>query len=91
MAKDRVPALARMNFSSSCVVLPPALRVPALALPSSHVFEGMRAVLLHGAVQWGEMGWAIGLNLIWMAAAMVVFARQFRAARVRGALISIGE
>ena len=72
-------------------VLPPALRALALALPSSHVFEGMRAVLLHGAVQWSEMGWAIGLNLIWMAAAMVVFARQFRAARVRGALISIGE
>ena len=72
-------------------VLPVALRPVALALPSSHVFEGMRAVLLHGVVQWGEMGWAIGLNVIWTAAAMALFARQFRAARVRGALISIGE
>ena len=52
---------------------------------------GLPPALLRGSVQWGEMGWAIGLNLIWMAAAMVVFARQFRAARVRGALISIGE
>ncbi|HUA77679.1 MAG TPA: ABC transporter permease, partial [Acetobacteraceae bacterium] len=72
-------------------VLPPALRPVALALPSSHVFEGMRAVLLHGVVQWGEMGWAIGLNMIWTGAAMALFSRQFRAARVRGALISIGE
>ncbi|HUC19557.1 MAG TPA: ABC transporter permease [Acetobacteraceae bacterium] len=72
-------------------VLPVALRPVALALPSAHVFEGMRAVLLHGAVAWGEMGWAIGLNVIWTAGAMVLFARQFRAARVRGALISIGE
>jgi len=72
-------------------VLPMALRPVALALPSAHVFEGMRAVLLHGAVAWGEMGWAIGLNVIWTAGAMVLFTRQFRAARVRGALISIGE
>lgn len=72
-------------------VLPPALRAVALVLPSAHVFEGMRAVLLHGNVRWDEMGWAIGLNLIWMAAAILLFARQFRAARMRGALISIGE
>ena len=72
-------------------VLPAAVRPVALALPSTHVFEGMRAVLLHGAVAWGELGWAVGLNAVWLAAAIAVFAGQFRAARVRGALISIGE
>ena len=72
-------------------VLPAAIQPVALALPSTHVFEGMRAVLLHGGVLWGEMAWAIGLNVVWLAAAIALFASQFRAARVRGALLSIGE
>jgi ABC-2 type transport system permease protein len=80
----------------SCVfypvaVLPAALRPIALALPSSHVFEGMRAVLHDGAIRWDQLGWAIGLNLLWTAGALLIFARQFRAARERGALLSIGE
>ncbi len=71
-------------------VLPAAVQPVALALPSSHVFEGMRAAL-GGVVRWDQMGWAFGLNLVWLAAGMLVFARQFRQARLRGALISIGE
>ena len=59
-------------------------------MPSSHVFEGMRAAL-GGVVRWDELVWAFGLNVIWLAAGMLVFARQFRQARLRGALISIGE
>ena len=62
----------------------------ALALPSSHVFEGMRAAL-GGVVRWDQLGWALGLNVVWLAAGMLVFAWQFRQARLRGALISIGE
>ncbi len=72
-------------------VLPAALRPIALALPSAHVFEGMRAVLLQGVVPWDHLAWALGLNVVWTLAAALVFARQFRAARVRGALLSIGE
>jgi ABC-2 type transport system permease protein len=72
-------------------VLPAALRPIALALPSAHVFEGMRAVLLQGVVRWDHLAWALGLNVVWTLAAALVFARQFRAARVRGALLSIGE
>ncbi|GAC1342204.1 MAG: ABC transporter permease [Acetobacteraceae bacterium] len=71
-------------------VLPAALRPVALALPSSHVFEGMRAALT-GAVLWDQMAWAAGLNALWMAAGLLLFARQFRQARLRGALLSIGE
>jgi ABC-2 type transport system permease protein len=72
-------------------VLPVALRPLALAMPSAHVFEGMRAVLLQGEMRWDHMAWAVGLNIAWTAAAALVFARQFRAARVRGALLNIGE
>jgi ABC-2 type transport system permease protein len=72
-------------------VLPVWVQPVALALPSAHVFEGMRAALLNGTIRWDHMAWAFGLNAAWLAAAILVFAQQFRQARVRGALLSIGE
>ena len=72
-------------------VLPWFLQPIALALPSSHVFEGMRAAMLNGVIQWDQLAWAIGLNIVWTIVAASVFAAQFKAARTRGALLSIGE
>jgi ABC-2 type transport system permease protein len=72
-------------------VLPRALQPVALILPSAHVFEGMRAIVLNGVVRWDHLIAAFALNAVWLAAASVLFARQFRQARLRGALISIGE
>jgi ABC-2 type transport system permease protein len=72
-------------------VLPAVLRPIALALPSAHVFEGMRAVLFNGVVRWDHLIAAFALNVVWLAAAGLLFARQFRQARLRGALLSIGE
>jgi ABC-2 type transport system permease protein len=72
-------------------VLPAPMRIVSLALPSTHVFEGMRAVLLDGAVPWSEMAWASALNVAWVAGACWLFAHQFRAARIRGALLNGGE
>ena len=72
-------------------VLPAVLQPVALALPAAHVFEGMRAALDTGVVRWDHLGWAVALNLAWAAAAVLLFARQFRVARERGALLSIGE
>ena len=72
-------------------VLPPAVRWVAYLLPSAHVFEGMRAALATGATPWGELGWAALLDVVWLAAAVAIFAGQFTAARRSGALLSIGE
>jgi ABC-2 type transport system permease protein len=72
-------------------VLPRVLQPIALALPSAHVFEGMRGILLNGVVRWDHLAWAFGLNAVWLLAAAALFARQFHQARVRGALLSIGE
>jgi ABC-2 type transport system permease protein len=72
-------------------VLPASVRPIALALPSAHVFEGMRAVMLTGTIRWDHLAAAFALNAVWMAAAAMLFARQFRAARERGALLNIGE
>jgi ABC-2 type transport system permease protein len=71
--------------------LPVWLQPIALALPPEHIFAGMRAALFHHQLAWGELAAAAILNLLWMLLAVAVFAGQFRAARVRGALISIGE
>lgn len=72
-------------------VLPEPLRWVADALPASHVFEGLRAVVATGTVRWDELAAASALNLAWLLAAAWLFASQFRAARVSGALVSIGE
>ncbi|WP_428485537.1 ABC transporter permease [Rhodopila sp.] len=72
-------------------VLPATLRPFALALPTSHVFEGMRGILLNGVVRWDHLAAASALNLIWLGAAALLFARQFHHARVCGALVSMGE
>ena len=72
-------------------VLPRVVQPIALILPSAHVFEGMRAVLQHGVIAWGELGWAAALNVAWLVGAGVLFARQFRVAREKGALLAIGE
>lgn len=72
-------------------VLPAVVRPIALALPSAHVFEGMRAALATGVVRWDHLAWAFGLNALWMAAALLVFSGQFRHAREGGALLNIGE
>ena len=70
--------------------LPASMRPFALALPSAHVFEGMRAALL-GVVRWDHLAAAAGLNVVWGLAAAALFAWQFRRVRERGALLSLGE
>jgi ABC-2 type transport system permease protein len=71
--------------------LPAAVQPIAFALPSSHVFEGMRAALADGTIRWDHLAWAFGLNVLWMIAALLVFSAQFRHARQGGALLNIGE
>ena len=39
-----------------------------------------------GVIGWDHLAWALGLNVVWMAAAMLLFSAQFRVARQRGAL-----
>ncbi|MGE4481208.1 ABC transporter permease [Acidocella sp.] len=71
--------------------LPSWLQPVALALPAAHVFEGLRALLLNGLTDWAAFGWAAVLNALWALAAIAVFGAEFRRARIRGALTSIGE
>ena len=72
-------------------VLPGWLQPVALALPSAHVFEGLRTLLQQGTIAWGHMAWASGLNALWLCAAGLLFMLEFRSARERGALLTMGE
>ena len=72
-------------------VLPDWLEPLAYALPSSHVFEGMRAVMFDQSFRWDHLAWAIGLNMFYLGGSIAVFLAAFRIARIRGLLLQIGE
>jgi ABC-2 type transport system permease protein len=71
--------------------LPDWLQPVALALPSAHIFEGMRAVLIDGVFDTGHFMWSIALNVLYLASGAVAFLWSFQSARRRGALLQIGE
>jgi ABC-2 type transport system permease protein len=71
--------------------LPAWLQPISLAIPATHVFEGMRAALLGGHLALGQIATSFALNIVWLAAASLIFAWQFQSARRRGALVAIGE
>lgn len=72
-------------------VLPPWLQVIAEALPSAHVFEGMRALLLEGTFRWDHFWWAIGLNFVYLAFGVLLFRAAIHHAREHGTLLQMGE
>lgn len=71
--------------------LPGWLQPVAWALPASHVFEGMRAVLLEGIFRVDLLLYAVALNVVYLIVGAILFTRVFRVAREKGLLLSIGE
>jgi ABC-2 type transport system permease protein len=72
-------------------VLPVWLQYVAWALPSSHVFEGMRTVMFQGVFRLDHFFAALALDVVYVAFGAVVFLFAFRQARQRGALLQTGE
>jgi ABC-2 type transport system permease protein len=70
-------------------VLPAALRPLALALPTTHAFEGMRTVLSSGGIAWERVGWALGENVVLLVVAASVFAIVMHVARTQGLLLRV--
>jgi ABC-2 type transport system permease protein len=71
--------------------LPGWLQAVAALLPSSHVFEGMRAVMFEHALRVDLLGNALALNVVYLAIGWAVFLAAFRAARERDLLLHVGE
>jgi len=72
-------------------VLPGWLQPVALALPSSHVFEGLRELLFKHTFNSGMLLDAALLNLLFLGGGIAAFLAFFHAARQRGLLLHVGE
>ena len=68
------------------VMKPEWVQSIALALPSTHVFEGMREVLKTGVFNWAHFGWSCALNVVFLAIAGSVFTAMLSTTRKRGLL-----
>ena len=80
----------------SCVfypmsVLPAWLTPLALANPAAHVFEGMRGVLLDQTVPLAHLGWATGLNVLYLLLMIALYQYTFSVCKDRGMLVRVGE
>lgn len=71
--------------------LPGWLQIPAQLLPSTHVFEGMRALLLDGTMRLDHLALAFGLDCLYLSLGVWGFFGFYRSARERGRLLQMGE
>jgi ABC-2 type transport system permease protein len=71
--------------------LPGWLQPVALALPPTHVFEGLRALVLEGQFRGGDMLVAFVLNLVYLGLGFAVFSWLLEDARRAGSLVQMGE
>ena len=72
-------------------VLPGWLQTVAWALPSTHVFEGMRAAMIEGTFRGDLLVNAALLNLVYLGLGVAVYLFAFDRARRRGLLLQMGE
>ena len=85
-------ALPFMVQPFSCVFypmseLPEWMKGVAMALPPSHVFEGMRASILDGSFDFRQFAIALGLNAVYLGLAGLLFSKVLRTAREKGLLV----
>jgi ABC-2 type transport system permease protein len=71
--------------------LPGWLQTIAWGLPPTHVFEGMRALVIDGVFRGDLMASAIAINVAYIAGSLAVFIFAFERARERGQLLQTGE
>jgi ABC-2 type transport system permease protein len=95
-AEELAWSLAFLLLPLCCVyypvsVLPSWLQVIALALPPTHVFEGMRSILLHHTFDPKELWWALSLNAVYLFIGYLTFSRFLASARVNGTLLKLSE
>lgn len=70
-------------------ILPHFLQPVAFLLPITHVFEGMRAVLLNNQLPLPTLLTAVILNAVWFTVAVTLFFRMFERVREKGQLMRL--
>ena len=71
--------------------LPGWLQPISAVLPPTHVFEGLRAIVIDRHFQAGLMVKAFCLNVLYFTGAYFLFLHFLRQARIKGSLMQIGE
>lgn len=95
-AEELAWSLAFLLLPLACVyypvsALPAWLQPIALALPPTHVFEGMRSILLDHTFDPANLWWAMGLNAIYLVVGYATFSWFLASARDNGTLLQLGE
>jgi len=70
-------------------VMPGWLQWAALALPSTHVFEGMRSVMAGTGFSWPHFAWASALNGVFLVLAGLFYGRTLAVVRAKGLLTKV--
>jgi ABC-2 type transport system permease protein len=63
----------------------------AVFIPTTYVFEGMRALLVEGNFETGLMVKGFTLNILYLIFGLIAFFISFQAARRHGLLLQSGE
>jgi ABC-2 type transport system permease protein len=71
--------------------LPAVLQPIAWALPTTYVFEGLRALVIHHTFRADLMAIAYAMNALWFVGAVAIFYRLLASARRSGSLLQQGE
>lgn len=71
-------------------VLPPWLQIISKGLPSTYVFEGMRAVIKTGEMPYEYLIFSFTLNLVYMVLSGLFFGWMYRRSRATGRLGRLG-
>jgi len=72
-------------------ILPHWLQAIAHGLPTSYVFEGMRAIMAEKTVHWDLLDFAFGLSAVYLVVGFQIFQWFFRSSRRAGTLLGQGE
>ena len=72
-------------------VLPDWLQPIAASIPSAHIFEGLRAILIDETFRMDLLLNAIALNVAFVVVSITIFFMILRYARIHGQLLQLGE
>ena len=70
-------------------VLPHILQYVAYILPSTYIFEGMRAVIQTGSAPWGLLLGSLISNIIYMVFTIWFFFKMFEKVKIKGRLLKL--
>ena len=69
--------------------LPKSVQFISNLLPSTHVFEGMRAVIATGNFPTSELLWALLLNMFYLTLVLWFFYRMFARVKIKGTMMKL--